>query len=108
MSFIRMLFLFSMFLTTLFSVNANEKIYIDSNELDSSENNFKIHVGHNMWLETETVHRDSTGLYTFENNIVRSLKNAEYQRQWKCPYCHAYWPEGIRCQNPKCPSKYKG
>lgn len=89
---------------------ANQKIYIDSSELCTEHEKFRIHIGHNVWLETDTLHRDASGLYTFESSIQHSLGGeikAEYQKTWKCPYCYQYWPIGTACQNKDCPSKYK-
>lgn len=93
------------------SIEASEKVYIDSKELNIHQNLFRMHVGNNVWLETNTVHRDDTGLYTFESDINTFLNNqtrkAEYIKKWKCPYCYTYWPMGSACQNKDCPSKYK-
>ena len=98
------------------AVNANEdlnvdgipsdRIYIDCDELDSSEDRFRIHMGQNIWMETSTIHRDTTGVYTFESNIERS-PTSEYVKTWKCPYCFRFWPLGTACQNRECPSKYQ-
>jgi len=88
---------------------AIEKIYIDDDQLDHKHDAFHIHQGNNVWLETSTVHRDKTGMYTFDSHILRSKKlSSEYFKRWKCPYCYMYWPLGTACQNPDCPSKYKG
>jgi len=86
-----------------------ERMYIDSNELDMSHDTFHIHLGHNVWIETSAMHRDETGLYTFEGNILNSRNSpkVEQQKMWKCPYCYHYWPIGTACQNSSCPSKYK-
>lgn len=98
-------------LSGVLGLSAGDKIYIDQAELEHTQNSFKIHEGGNVWIETDTVHRDRTGLYTFEGNIVRLWDSdkckAEHQRTWKCPYCHQHWPIGKACQNPDCPSKYK-
>jgi hypothetical protein len=86
----------------------SEKIYIDEEEFDTKGDSFYIHTGHNVWLQTHTVHRDKTGLYTFESNINRSTDvKMEYEKKWKCPYCYMYWPVGKACANKECPSKYK-
>lgn len=91
------------------SIHAYERMYINSDDFDNSQDSFKIHIGHNVWIETDTVHRDETGLYTFENSIIRSKtgNKTDYQKRWKCPYCYQYWPIGTACQNKDCPSKYK-
>ena len=87
-----------------------EKIYIDADELNTQEDVFRIHIGNNIWIETQIVHRDITGLYTFSNSIINGTSNsvqADYKKTWKCPYCYRFWPVGTPCQNPECPSKYK-
>lgn len=84
-----------------------ERMYIDEEQFSTKGDSFYIHTGHNVWLETNTVHRDATGLYTFESNLNRSLTKMEYERKWKCPYCYMYWPVGKACANKDCPSKYK-
>lgn len=95
-------------LITCSSVNA-QRIYISDEDLECSHDRFRIHRGNNMWIETETIHRDETGLYTLENSIILDQgKQGEYQQRWKCPYCYQYWPIGKACQNKDCPSKYKG
>ncbi len=92
------------------SLQASEKIYIDSQELDMAHDKFHIHLGHNVWIETNSVSRDDTGLYTLEGNILNNRNHshrAEQQRTWKCPYCYYYWPIGTPCGNSSCPSRYK-
>jgi hypothetical protein len=90
------------------TISASEKIYIDEDQLDHKEDCFHIHIGGNVWLETEIIHRDKTGMYTFDSRLLRSKKLAtEYKKTWKCPYCYQYWPIGTACKNPECPSKYK-
>lgn len=84
-----------------------EKLYIDSKEMDTSNDRFRIHLGHNEWVECNSMFRDETGLFTTEASIIRSGAKCEYQRTWKCPYCYNYWPIGTPCQNSGCPSKYK-
>ncbi len=87
----------------------SERLYIDEQEFTFSDDCFHIHIGENVWLETDTVHRDGSGLYTLESDIFRSPSNInmEYERKWKCPYCNKYWPIGQACGNKDCPSKYK-
>lgn len=87
----------------------NEKMYIDEEEFSTQGDAFHIHVGNNVWLVTNTVHRDSTGLFTYECNINKSLDGSimAYEKRWKCPYCYNYWPIGKPCGNKDCPSKYK-
>jgi hypothetical protein len=74
-------------LSTASLSHASDKFYISSEELDATHETFRIHIGHNMWIKTNTVHRDVTGLYTCEQDIVRQGGvKAEYQRVWRCPY----------------------
>lgn len=96
-----------------FGIHADEKVYIDNDDLNTTaQDTFRIHIGHNVWIEANAVYRDKTGLFTFESNISRSAMcgkgvYAGYEKTWKCPYCYHYWPIGKPCQNPDCPSKYK-
>ena len=87
---------------------ASPRMYIDNDDLDTSKNSFHIHTGRNEWLQTNTVHRDRSGLYTNESDIltVNDLE-AIYKQQWKCPYCYTYYDIGVACNNKECPSKYK-
>jgi hypothetical protein len=90
------------------SLSASEKIYIDDDQLEYKSNCFHIHQGHNVWLETKSVHRDSTGLFSLEVNILRCKDlTSEYKKTWKCPYCFMYWHLGSPCKNPDCPSRFK-
>lgn len=86
---------------------ASDRIYIDETEIDQIEDCFHIHTGGNIWIQTETVHRDATGLYTLEQNLIKRAQSSEYERKWKCPYCNMYWPVGKPCQNSDCPSRYR-
>ena len=107
----RILPLLAVCASSILPVTASEKIYIDQEELKSSNNAFHIHQGNNVWIETNTIHRDATGFYTHEESIARTFKDnkykGDYKKTWKCPYCYSYWPIGTPCQNPSCPSKYK-
>lgn len=98
-----------MMLSSVSAINASEKMYINDEDLDYKQDSFRIHTGHNVWIETDTIHRDESGLYTFEDRIVRSKVGvkSEYKKKWKCPYCYQYWPIGTACQNEDCPSRYK-
>ena len=89
------------------SLSASEKIYFDDESLEHKHDCFHIHQGNNVWLETKTVHRDSTGLYAFETGLIRSKPSLEYKKTWKCPYCYTYWPIGSPCKNSECPSRFK-
>ncbi len=86
-----------------------EKMYLNEDELESSQDGFHIHTGDNLWITTDTVTRDETGLYTYEFNLKTRSDDAskEIEKKWKCPYCFNWWPEGKACANAKCPSKYK-
>jgi len=88
---------------------ASDRMYIDENELDTSQNAFHIHVGHNEYIRTEIIHKDKTGLYTYENDITTQLDslNSTYEKTWKCPYCHQQNPMNQKCSNADCPSKYQ-
>jgi hypothetical protein len=94
---------------SLSTAYASDKMYIDDAELNCKHNTFRIHVGHNEWVKTHTIHRDETGLYTFENDLFRDLgvTSMGYEKEWKCPYCHQYWPIGKPCSNSSCPSRYR-
>lgn len=98
-----------MMLSSFCTLQASEKMYIDDDEFSVKGDAFHIHVGNNVWLVTNTVHRDQTGLFTYECNINRSMNGIkmEYEKKWKCPYCYNYWPIGKPCQNRDCPSRYK-
>lgn len=87
----------------------NGKIYIAENDFSSDGDSFHVHIGGNQWLVTNTVHRDETGLYTYEASVKKSKNgknnNSGYERKWKCPYCFSMWPMDSACQNSDCPSK---
>lgn len=97
---------------SIYSINIDQKFYIDNEEFNAKNdgNAFYIHVGNNIWLTTNTIHRDDTGFFTYECDLKKNIGSryqAEYQQKWKCPYCYNYWPIGKPCDNAKCPSKYK-
>jgi hypothetical protein len=89
--------------------NDEEKVYIEEDDLFIKGDAFHIHIGNNVWLVTNSIETDVDGIYTREFNISKSLINNQmaYEKCWKCPYCHNYWPVGTKCQNSECPSKYK-
>jgi hypothetical protein len=91
-------------LTFLTLPQYSDKLYIDPEEFVFDGSPFRIHLGNNIWIETNHVTSDETGLYTHLENIIST--RGEYKRMWKCPYCHHYWPIGTSCQNADCPSKY--
>lgn len=49
---------------------------------------FYIHIDNNVWYELEI--KDDQILFKGQ--------------RWKCPYCHACWEFGQKCQNSKCPT----
>lgn len=98
----KLVFLSLMLLTVL---SATDKIYLDESELDFIQGKVRFHQGNNVWLESLALRADKTGIFTLEQDIVKTPQSA-YERSWKCPYCYRHWPIGQRCQNPDCPSKY--
>jgi len=105
-----------LFMTLLLGIcclgNASDKIYIDEDEFKQGQDAFYVHMGNNVWIHTNSVHRDETGLFTYESSVARSVKlvsgyECAYEKKWRCPYCYNYWPIGTACQNADCPSKYK-
>jgi hypothetical protein len=105
---IRIGFLMVILFTAFSSFKPAEKIYIDEEELKQGQDAFYIHLGENVWIHTNCVHRDGTGLFAYEFSLARSLNGNQctYEKKWKCPYCYNYWPIGTPCQNKDCPSKY--
>ncbi len=101
----------SIFLSAACNYTSSGKVYIDVDEFSASTSGdeFYIHQGNNVWLTTHTIHRDATGMFTYENSLLKynSFKGADYDKKWKCPYCYQYWPLGKACGNPECPSTYK-
>ena len=95
--------------SSLSAFSMPEKLYLDSKEMDYSEDRFHIHLGNNVWVESNCLYRDERGMYTLESNVIKSIgvNHKEYERTWKCPYCYNHWPIGVACQNKDCPSKYK-
>lgn len=85
-----------------------DKMYIDDEEMKSTPDSFHVHLGNNVWVRTNTVHRDKHGLFTYKACIAKSMLGAKYgyEKSWKCPYCYKYWPIGTPCQNKDCPSRY--
>jgi hypothetical protein len=97
------------FLSPLSAMKFDDKMYLNEDEVKTSYDRFHIHIGENVWIETNALNRDQFGLFTFNSNIAsieNSPLNAEYVKKWRCPHCNKYWPIGIRCQNTDCPSKY--
>src|ERR1700676_5398232 len=99
------LFFFIMVISSL-SALENDKIYIDEDDFSNEKDAFHVHIGNNLWIKTNTVHRDCSGLFTYECNIsMMSGMKAEYEKTWKCHYCYNYWPIGNPCGNPSFRSK---
>jgi hypothetical protein len=94
---------------SLCAINLKEKMYFDAEEFeaDALGDAFHIHIGNNVWLETNSVHRDGSGMFAYQGSLRRLGHNAEYEKKWKCPYCYHYWPLGRGCGNSECPSRYK-
>ena len=86
--------------------DAKDKLYMGSESCRCKDSVHYIHLGNNVWLVSNRIHRDEKGLFTYKKNLSKGVKNSEYEKKWKCPYCHNYWPIETKCQNLKCPSKY--
>lgn len=111
LSILCLMLMHSIFLSAECHHTSSGKVYIDVDAFSASTegDEFYIHMGNNIWLTTHTIHRDATGMFAYENNLVKrsSLKGMDYDKKWKCPYCYQYWPIGKPCGNPECPSTYK-
>lgn len=101
-------FLFSLFATmglaaeyTNDSSSGRAKLYLDSNDLEISENSITIHLEDDL-IETNILRSDQQGLYIFESDITNY--DAKREKTWKCPYCYNWWPFGQKCKNPECPT----
>ncbi len=109
--FMKKFALFIIFMGCVTDVFADERLYIDEQEFDTSHHSFHIHMGHNRWMRTNSVHSDASGLYTFESEIHqqfdKDLNKLVSATDWKCPYCFHWWPDNTSCQNARCPSKFK-
>lgn len=103
-------FLMLSFLAVL-SVGASERVYIDDDDLSVKSDSFYVHLGNNVWINTSSLYRDETGLFTYECSINGFPKKNQlgfgYEKTWKCPYCYNYWPIGKPCGNKDCPSRYR-
>lgn len=104
---------FLLFICGFSSLLASNRIYFDVREMchddgiPKDESGFHIHVGGNIWLETDEIHKDATGFFTYTTSVQMMSGSQEYRRTWQCPYCHRHWEIGQACQNPDCPSKYR-
>lgn len=76
------------------------KVYFDSNDLVISNNIIYVQLENNL-IETSVIRSDQQGLYVFESEINDCRLGGE--KEWKCPYCHHWWPMGQKCNNPNCP-----
>lgn len=84
-----------------------ERLYVDMDSVSTFENTFHIHQGNNIWIETNSIHNDGTGFYTYYSEIKHDDDdlNEEFAKFWKCPYCFYVWPQDVfPCQNSECPS----
>lgn len=90
---------------------SEDKVYLDADtfQANTKGDEFHIHLGNNVWISTNVVNRDSTGMFTYQRSVRTTYNgtNVEYEKNWKCPYCYNYWPIGTACQKVDCPSKYK-
>jgi len=97
--------------THALTIDSEEEFYIDDDEIASNTvgDAFHIHIGNNIWLISDFDPRNANNLFTNKCNVNQSnnLSKVAYERKWKCPYCHGYWPIGKACQDPNCPSKYR-
>ncbi len=128
MHFMARLFLAILFITTATSLESSQererphhlydarvnivpkesvKMYFDVQDMPIDDDAFHIRTGSNEWLVTNSIHRDPSGFYSYESDIIRIPGSLEYQKHWQCPYCHIFWPENVACQNPRCPSRYR-
>lgn len=105
---IKRLFCLGLLLAGSLSAKLPEKIYLDLKDVDFSEDRIYIHLGHNEWMESNTMYADEQGIFTMNSNIVcKSNVREKYEKTWKCPYCFRHWPVGKPCGNADCPSKYR-
>lgn len=107
-----MVFLFfCSFLTAsvLPDIPEGEKLYFDLNEMPVENECFYIHLGGNEWVKSSSIHRDTTGFFTFVYNVAmkQTGTGVQFAKEWKCPYCNHFWPWGQPCGNPNCPGKFK-
>src|SRR6187455_886318 len=85
-------------------VKIHDRFYIAIEDIDPKEEDCRVHVGGNRWIETNSLHKDENGFYTYEMDI--HTIDDSYEKKWCCPYCYSYWPIGSSCENPDCASKY--
>lgn len=97
----------ALFLFGFSLLGASEKLYFDYDEMPKDTDGFHIHLGQNEWIKTSCIQRDACGFYTEESNITFTANGVEFAKEWKCPYCHTFWPWGQPCGNPNCPSKFR-
>lgn len=85
--------------------NTHDRVYLDETEMEVKNGLIHVHTGHNVWIRYKCAKIDSTGLYSYDSQLVRDTHNL-MERTWKCPYCHRHWPLKTSCQNEDCPSRY--
>lgn len=84
---------------------SKDKIYIDSHELDMTNDRFHVHLGHNVWVEYTKLERDKSGLFALPCNLVKKgPENSTATKEWRCPYCYNWYPIGKRCNYDQCPT----
>ncbi len=84
-----------------------DKLYFNYDEMPKDQDAFHIQTGANEYIKTSHIHRDQGGFFTWSHDIHTEKYTRGYIKEWKCPYCHKFWPIGTPCQNAACPSKYK-
>jgi hypothetical protein len=87
----------------------DELIYAEESEgFCPTADGYYIKVGGNRWIQSQEVHRNAKGLFTYLSK-VRKIEGPGGATliMWQCPYCDEWWPENISCQNSRCPSTYK-
>lgn len=83
------------------SLGPNEKVYINSNDVEIGQNG--IYINHmKSWLYSDVIRKDELGFFLLENEM-QMLQNAR-EEYWKCPYCFRWWKIGEKCQEPQCPT----
>ena len=97
--FRKLLMLCLLFTSTMI---ANEKMYLNEDDIKTTHDKFYLHQGSNVCLQTSTLHRDNQGLFTFESDLGKVKDDFSvwgYEKTWRCPYCNQHWPIGKACQN---------
>lgn len=42
--------------------------------------------------------------FLFITPVSAETPQAQYVKEWKCPYCYHHWKYGEKCQHKECPS----